>query len=297
MEVDLQQCLRVAREAALAAGAIIKQNFGSGHLGIEQKSSHVDLVTETDKRCEEVIKSMLQQHFPQHKFIGEETAAADGGTVHLTDEPTWMVDPLDGTTNFVHSYPFTCVSIGLAINRVPVVGVVHNPMLGELFQAAQGHGAFLNDQPIKVSSTTDLKAALFATEVGTLRSPETVAAVFDRIQTLTSSMRSVRCCGSCALNLVGVACGRLDAFYEIGFGGCWDVAAGVCILREAGGQVLDPSGCLWDVMSRRVLGSNARLCPAVAKLLAGCKTSSEEPPAPPPPAAAAAAAASSAQNS
>jgi inositol-phosphate phosphatase/L-galactose 1-phosphate phosphatase len=91
MEVDLQQCLRVAREAALAAGAIIKQNFGSGHLGIEQKSSHVDLVTETDKRCEEVIQSMLQQHFPQHKFIGEETAAANGGIVELTDEPTWMV--------------------------------------------------------------------------------------------------------------------------------------------------------------------------------------------------------------
>jgi inositol-phosphate phosphatase/L-galactose 1-phosphate phosphatase len=91
MEVDLQQCLRVAREAALAAGAIIKQNFGTGHLGIEQKSSHVDLVTETDKRCEEVIQSMLQQHFPQHKFIGEESAAANGGKVELTDEPTWMV--------------------------------------------------------------------------------------------------------------------------------------------------------------------------------------------------------------
>ena len=91
MEVDLQQCLRVAREAALAAGAIIKQNFGSGQLGIQQKSSHVDLVTETDKRCEEVIQSMLQQHFPQHKFIGEESAAANGGQVELTDAPTWMV--------------------------------------------------------------------------------------------------------------------------------------------------------------------------------------------------------------
>ncbi|WIA39549.1 hypothetical protein OEZ86_005638 [Tetradesmus obliquus] len=293
MEVDLQQCLRVAREAALAAGAIIKQNFGSGQLGIQQKSSHVDLVTETDKRCEEVIQSMLQQHFPKHKFIGEESAAANGGQVELTDAPTWMVDPLDGTTNFVHSYPFTCVSIGLSVKRQPVVGVVYNPMLGELAAAAHGLGATLNDQPMQVSSTQDLRAALFATEVGTMRSPETVAAVFDRIQTLTANMRSVRCCGSCAINLVGVACGRLDAFYEVGFGGCWDVAAGVCILREAGGQVLDPAGGAWDVMSRRVLASNAHLGPAVAQLLAGCKTSSEEPPAP----AAAAAVAGSSQDS
>eukprot|EP00879_Flechtneria_rotunda_P025158 GHRR01026720.1.p1 GENE.GHRR01026720.1~~GHRR01026720.1.p1 ORF type:complete len:219 (+),score=72.20 GHRR01026720.1:677-1333(+) len=188
-----------------------------------------------------------------------------------------QVDPLDGTTNFVHGYPFICVSIGLTVNRLPVVGVVYNPVLGEMFTAAQGLGAYLNAKPLKASDTADLKATLLATEIGTSRSPETVAAMFDRIQTLTGVMRSVRCSGSCAMNLVGVACGRLDAFYEIGFGGCWDVAAGACILQEAGGMLLDPAGGPWDIMGRRVLGTNAHLGPLVAKLLAGCQTSSEEP--------------------
>lgn len=279
-QLDLQQCLEVAKQAALAAGKIIQESFSSDNKRIQQKSTHVDLVTETDKKCEQVIHSMLLQQFPSHKFIGEEQASAEGGQPPLTDDPTWMVDPLDGTTNFVHSYPFTCVSIGLAVQQQPVVGVVYNPILGELFYAAKGSGAFLNDKPISVSDTQELKKGLFATEVGTMRAPETVAAVFERIQTLIGAMRSVRCCGSCAMNLAGVACGRLDAFYEIGFGGCWDVAAGAIILQEAGGVLLDPAGGPWDVMSRRVLGTNAHLGPAVAKLLAGCKTSPEEPSAP-----------------
>eukprot|EP00878_Enallax_costatus_P010703 GHUV01011179.1.p1 GENE.GHUV01011179.1~~GHUV01011179.1.p1 ORF type:complete len:196 (+),score=33.49 GHUV01011179.1:304-891(+) len=150
-ELDLQQCLQVATDAASAAGAIIKKAINSSKQ-VEQKSSHVDLVTATDKQCESIIRSILEQHFPQHRFIGEEEASETGGQGDLTDEPTWMVDPLDGTTNFVHGYPFTCVSIGLTINRMPVVGVVHNPILDEMFTAVKGNGAHLNGQPITVSN-------------------------------------------------------------------------------------------------------------------------------------------------
>lgn len=142
----------------------------------------------------------------------------------------------------MHSYPFVCVSIGLTIRKQVAVGVVYNPVMNEMFTAIAGQGACLNGVPIRVSSETQLQKALVATEIGTTRDPETLAAIFDRIQTVTQHVRSVRCCGSCAMNLCGVACGRLDAFYEVGFGGCWDVAAGALILQEAGGTVLDPSG-------------------------------------------------------
>jgi inositol-phosphate phosphatase/L-galactose 1-phosphate phosphatase len=183
------------------------------------------------------------------------------------------VDPLDGTTNFVHGYPFSCVCVGLSIKQEPVVGVVYNPILNELFAARRGGGAFLNGERILVSSTAgalffflrvrvcfcssvassnqlpskpypqtnthtnalpkpkklDLKRALCATEIGTTRDAATVAAVFDRVSALTAAARSLRCCGSCAMNLCGVACGRLDVFYEVsGFG--WGGKAGCFLL-------------------------------------------------------------------
>ncbi|KAA8525695.1 hypothetical protein F0562_007550 [Nyssa sinensis] len=125
----------------------------------------VDLVTETDKACEDLIFNHLRQHYPKHKSIGEETTAACG-TTELTDEPTWIVDPLDGTTNFVHGFPFVCVSIGLTIGKIPKVGVVYNPIMDELFTGIHGKGAFLNGKPIKVSSQSELVKSLLATEVG-----------------------------------------------------------------------------------------------------------------------------------
>ncbi|GFS32608.1 inositol monophosphatase family protein [Actinidia rufa] len=206
-----------------------------------KEAGEVDLVTETDKACEDLIFNHLKLHFPDHKFIGEETTAAFGVT-ELTDEPTWIVDPLDGTTNFVHGYPFVCVSIGLTIGKVPTVGVVYNPIMDEvrifllqLFTGIHGQGAFLNGNPIKVSSQSELLKSLLGTEVGTKRDKLTVDATTDRINSLLFKVRSLRMSGSCALNLCGIACGRLDIFYELGFGGPWDVAGGAVIVKEAGG--------------------------------------------------------------
>ncbi|XP_073273910.1 inositol-phosphate phosphatase-like isoform X2 [Primulina huaijiensis] len=221
-------------------------------------AGEVDLVTETDKKCEDLIFYHLKQQFPEHKFVGEETTAACGAT-ELTEEPTWIVDPLDGTTNFVHGFPFVCVSIGLTIGRIPTVGVVYNPIMDELFTAIRGKGAFLNGKAIKVSSQTELVKALLATEVGTKRDKATVDETTNRINSLLFKVRSVRMCGSCALNLCGIACGRLDLFYELGFGGPWDVAAGAVIVTEAGGLVFDPSGKDFDITSQRVAASNPLL--------------------------------------
>ncbi|CAI5483792.1 unnamed protein product [Closterium sp. Yama58-4] len=199
----------------------------------------VDLVTETDKQCEALIMQHISATYPSHKFIGEEESSVHG-TARLSDDPTWMVDPLDGTTNFVHRYPFVCVSIGLAISKAVVVGVVFNPILNEMFTAMRGHGAMLNDEPIHASSQTHMGSALLATEIGTKRDVGTVAGLTGRITNLLFQLRSLRLSGSCALNLVGVACGRLDLFYEIGFGGPLGCSSGVADSGGGGRPLLRP---------------------------------------------------------
>lgn len=237
----------------------------------------VDLVTNTDKQCEALIMETIQSHFPDHLFIGEETSASQGCCGELTSQPTWMVDPVDGTTNFVHRFPFSCVSIGLAIEKKVVVGVVYNPILKELFFAKRGSGAFLNGHPIHCSETKELRHALIATELGTRRDDEFLDAAFTRMRSLAKQSRSLRACGSCALNLCSVAMGRLDAYYEIGLGGVWDVAAASLVLEEAGGKVMDPAGGEFELMSRRVLGTNASLATAVSSILSAGPWAPGEP--------------------
>ncbi|KAL3820808.1 hypothetical protein ACJIZ3_006713 [Penstemon smallii] len=261
---SVEDFLAVAVDAAKKAGEIIR--FGFYETKRVEHKGLVDLVTETDKNCEELIFNSLKLQYPDHKFIGEETTAAFG-TTELTDEPTWIVDPLDGTTNFVHGFPFVCVSIGLTIGRIPTVGVVYNPIMDELFTAIHGKGAFLNGKPIKASSQNELVKSLLATEAGTKRDKSTLDASTNRINSLLFKVRSLRMSGSCALNLCGVACGRLDLFYEVGFGGPWDVAAGAVIVREAGGVVFDPSGKDFDISSQRIAASNPFLKDAFLEAL------------------------------
>lgn len=270
---------QVAVDAARAAGKLISEAFHRPKC-IEHKGS-VDLVTETDKACEQVIMGAIKDNFPDHKFIGEEETAASGGVPpELTNEPTWMVDPVDGTTNFVHCWPFCCVSIALMVDKEAVLGVVYNPVIEEMYVAEKGRGAFLNGDKISVSDTKELVAALVATELGTHREGNTLEFVFSRVRELSSLTRSLRCNGSCAIGLCGVACGRLDVFYEIGFGGCWDAAAGALMVQEAGGKVLDPSGKSFNVMSRRVLATNAHLDQATAEVLKSCGSGNLEPQPP-----------------
>ncbi|XP_028755029.1 inositol-phosphate phosphatase [Neltuma alba] len=256
-DVDsLPEFLASAIDAARKAGEVIRKAFyETKH--VEHKGQ-VDLVTETDKACEELIFNHLKQIYPNHKFIGEEATAIQGAT-ELTDEHTWIVDPVDGTTNFVHGFPFVCVSIGLTIQKVPTVGVVYNPILNELFTAISGKGALLNGNPIKVSSQTELISSLLVTECGTNRNKSTVDAYTKRVNSLLPQVRSLRACGSLALNLCGVACGRLDICFQLGFGGSWDVAAGAVIVREAGGVMYDPSGAEFDLTAQRVAASNPSL--------------------------------------
>ncbi|KAM7501047.1 hypothetical protein LguiA_025461 [Lonicera macranthoides] len=261
---SLAEFLAIAVDAAKSAGEIIRKGFyQTKH--VEHKGQ-VDLVTETDKACEDLIFNHLKQHLPNHKFIGEETTAACGAT-ELTDEPTWIVDPLDGTTNFVHGFPFVCVSIGLTIGKVPTVGVVYNPIMDELFTGVHGKGAFLNGNPIRVSSQSELVKSLLCTEAGTKRDKLTLDATTNRINSLLFKVRSIRMSGSCALDLCGIACGRLDLFYEQGFGGPWDVAGGAVIIVEAGGVLFDPSGKEFDITAQCIAATNPLLKDAFIEAL------------------------------
>ena len=199
----------------------------------------------------------------------------------LTDEPTWMIDPVDGTTNFVHGFPFVCVSIGLCVGKRPILGIVYNPILEEFFKAREGRGASLNGQKIRVSDTKEMKKAVFATEIGTKRDQASIDATYNRVSALTSVARSVRMCGSCACNMTSVACSRLDGFYEFGFGGPWDVAAAACIVIESGGRVVDPHGGPFDVMAHRVLATNGEeLRTEMSSILKRIPLAPSDPPTP-----------------
>lgn len=290
-------------------GAIVASSFDpQARQASSEKSGSRDLVTSTDAAAEAAIMRRLRAAFPGHQFVGEEEASEakskglpvprvgrvagnnrdENGEEETNDAPTWCVDPLDGTTNFVHGWPFVCVSIGLVVGGYPVLGVVFNPIMRELFVGVLGRGATVSkvdvavgdggglcgerrgeekegekegeekgSKPIRVSGETDLSRSLVGTEIGVSEDPLVVDAIFGRVKALASRARSLRCGGSCALGLCGVASGRLDAFYEIGFGGVWDCAAGAAVLLEAGGVLLDPSGSEFDVDARRVLAASS----------------------------------------
>ena len=277
---ELDACERLAERVAREAGRAIREAIGKKKKATQTKTSDADLVTETDQECERIIVRTIKEEYPMHRFIGEEEVSESGVMPELTDAPTWMIDPVDGTTNFVHGFPFVCVCVGLCVRKKPVLGVVYNPVLDEFFAAREGRGAYLNGERIRVSETGELRAAVFATEIGTKRDAGTIDATYGRVSALTMRARSVRMTGSCACNMTGVACGRLDGFYELGFGGPWDVAAAACVLAEAGGKILDPSGLPFDIMSRRVLATNAKLDGEMAAILSKVPLGPSDPPVP-----------------
>lgn len=213
--------------------------------------AEVDLVTEVDLQAEEIIIPSIRKavHGHGHIFVGEESAFLTG-VQDLTDAPHWFVDPLDGSINFVHGYPFVTVSIGLLIEKVPVVGVIYNPFLEELYTAYLGGGAFLNGKPLQVSSTQNIENAILATTLGASRNRLYLNPLLFRLrELLLNKLQGFRISGSTAQNLAHVASGKLDCYFdEDGFGGPWDVAAGIVLVKEAGGELraIDGGGFVFE---------------------------------------------------
>jgi myo-inositol-1(or 4)-monophosphatase len=235
-------------KAIAAAGELIRTHF-NGPFSIEHKEGVNNLVTEIDRLAEEAIICIIQADFPDHSIMGEEGGAQDKG-----GEYQWIIDPIDGTVNFAHGIPLCCVSIGLKKGGKMLLGAVYNPMMNELFFAEQGKGAFLNDQPIRVSAKSDFSHACLVTGFP-YQWPDTAEHPIKTFERLVLQGLPVRRLGSAAIDLCWVACGRFDGFWEYNLN-AWDVAAGYLIVTEAGGKVTDFDGNPYDVYGRQTLATN-----------------------------------------
>ncbi|HVZ79320.1 MAG TPA: inositol monophosphatase family protein [bacterium] len=251
--------LTIAVRAAKKAGAVQKAHYGRVR-NIQYKSKNkLNLVTEVDQRCEKIVLSMLKASFPTHNLWGEES-----GQGSTSSEYTWLVDPLDGTTNYAHSYPFFCVSIALVKDNEPVVGVIYDALRNELFTAEKGKGSFLNGKRLKVSPTKSLSESLLST--GFAYAVRETHYNLDNFRRFVLTAQGVRRDGSAAMNLAYVAAGRFDGFWERGIQ-AWDMAAGVLMVREAGGRVTDINGKPFDLLAQNALASNGKTHQAIFKTL------------------------------
>lgn len=251
-----QQCMDYAVTLARKAGEVVREALKE-EISIMVKSSPADLVTVTDQKVEKMIISSIKEKYPSHSFIGEESVAAGEGST-LTDNPTWIIDPIDGTTNFVHRFPFVAVSIGFVVNKKIEFGVVYSCMEDKMYTGRKGKGAFCNGQKLQVSGQEDITKSLLVTEMGSNREPETLKIVLSNMERLLSiPVHGVRAVGTAAVNMCLVATGGADAYYEMGIH-CWDMAGAGIIITEAGGVLLDVSGGPFDLMSRRIIAASSR---------------------------------------
>lgn len=244
---EMAFALGVAADAArLVAG-------GSGTADVREKE-RADLVTDVDEASERLIVGRIRERYPRDGIVAEETSSTA-----VLQGRRWIVDPVDGTANFVHTHPFVAVSIALHDDQGPAVGVVHAPFLGEVYHAVRGGGAFLNGRPLRVSATDAFARSLLATgfpfKAGKGKLDEYMRLVADAIR----GSHDVRRAGSAALDLAFTAAGRVDGYFEVGLAP-WDLAAGVLLVTEAGGRVTGwPGDAGPPVATGRILASNGRI--------------------------------------
>jgi myo-inositol-1(or 4)-monophosphatase len=253
--------LSIAVRAARRAGSIINRAaLAGGNLQVQSKRAN-DFVTEVDRSAEAAIIEIVQKSYPEHGILGEESGSIG------TEKPEyrWIIDPLDGTTNFIHGFPQYCVSIAVERRGALTHAVVYDPLRDELFTASKGGGAFLNDRRIRVSKCTRLGDALVGTgfpfkELGR------VDLYVKQLKYLMETTSGVRRAGAAALDLAYVACGRLDGFWELGLAP-WDVAAGALLIQEAGGLVADLDGDQTYLESGDVCAAAPKLFPTFLQAL------------------------------
>ncbi|MFC0215961.1 inositol monophosphatase family protein [Paenibacillus chartarius] len=261
----------VAINTAAKTGEWIKSKLGD-FSKVDHKYSPHDLVTEVDKGAEKMIRNLIMTHFPHHSFLGEEgvqpgPAASAKALEEVKDaEYLWIVDPVDGTTNFVHGFPFYCVSIALAHRGDVIVGVIYDPSRDELFVAEKGKGAYVHGRKMTVSADAALSGSLVATGFPADRNgalPVNLAGV----TALAPRVRNLRVAGSAALHLAYVAAGRLSGFWEIGLN-AWDIAAGSLMVQESGGRITDTEGRPYSLDVRHVMATNGHIHDEMRQALA-----------------------------
>ncbi|WP_408015078.1 inositol monophosphatase family protein [Saccharibacillus alkalitolerans] len=260
----------VAINAAAKAGEWIKSRLGS-YGQLSTKTSGQDLVTEIDKGAEQMIRRLILTHFPDHAILGEESvepgeeASIRALSEAQDEEYLWIIDPIDGTTNFVHGFPFYSVSIALAHNGEVILGVIYDPSRDEMFVAEKGKGAYVHGVRMEVSREERLSEGLIA--VGFPADPVVKLPINIRgIEAVAPRARSLRAGGSAALHLAHVAAGRLSGYWEAGLN-AWDIAAGALLVAESGGRVTDTLGSAYDLGVRNVVATNGALHAELLTLL------------------------------
>lgn len=253
--------IQIAIEAALEAGKFLKYNVGKIR-NIEKKhGEETNLVTEIDKQSEALIMKKIRQHFPSHAILGEES-----GSDNVSSDYKWIIDPLDGTTNYTHGLPVFCVTIGIEHQGEIIAGVTYDPNADELFTAEKGRGAYLNNKKIRVSSRNQLIDSLLVTgfPYNVKDNPDNVVQHFIHFLPVAQGVRRL---GSAALDLAYVACGRLDGYWEVILNP-WDKAAGILLVQEAGGKVTDFIGDEKNIIyTHNTLASNGNIHPLMLNVL------------------------------
>ena len=255
----MAELLDVAVAAARAGGQVLRSLL-PGQRIIATKRTGIDLVTDADRQSEEAIVACIRSHFPDDAILSEERGAEPGRSLYR-----WVIDPLDGTTNYTHRLPIFCVSVAVEAGGQVLAGTVYDPTRDEMFAARRGTGASLNGQRLRVSEEGDLGAALLVTGFGydIRTNPRNNLQQF---ADLSRRARAVRRLGSAALDLCYVAAGRLDGYWELSIG-AWDVAAGALLIEEAGGLVSRIGGEAYDIFCGEVLATNGKIHGALVAAL------------------------------
>jgi len=251
MSQETENFLAAAWQAADSAGILIRQSWLQPK-EIDYKGA-IDLVTSVDRESERKIVEVIRRNFPDHSILAEEETDHEGAQ----SKYRWIIDPLDGTTNFVHSYPQFCISIALERDGDVILGLVYDPLRGECFRALKGEGAMLNDSPIRVSTVAKLNDALLATGFPYDRR-ENADYYLTFFKAFLTRSQGIRRAGAAALDLCYLACGRIDGFWELKLHP-WDVAAGALIVAESGGRLSDFSGNEFSVWGGETLASNGAI--------------------------------------
>jgi myo-inositol-1(or 4)-monophosphatase len=258
MKSTSHRYLEVAGQAAQNAGELIRRGFQNLAASDIQAKGKNDFVTRVDREAEAAIVEILRKEFPSHRILAEESGFSAAAGDHL-----WVIDPLDGTTNFIQGIPHFAVSLALLEKGEVIFGLIYDPLSRDRFHAGRGLGAFLNDRPIAVSRVTKLNSALGATGFP-FKAPGQLAAYTRVFQSLMSKCNDMRRCGSAALDLAYTACGRYDFFWEA-YLMPWDFLAGALLISEAGGLSGDFAGRKLEVRQGTVLAANKALYPVLSR--------------------------------
>jgi myo-inositol-1(or 4)-monophosphatase len=242
-----REVLEVASRAAEEAGSLLLKHM-YGQLKLGHKEGRANLVTDVDLMAEKTVIGVLQSEYPDFNILSEESSA-----VARNSQFTWVIDPLDGTNNYVHGVPFICVSIGLALGQEAVLGVIYDPVRKEIFTAQKGRGASLNGLPISVAQRTAIGEAFLGADLG--YDADKGKAMLDFVQATWPDTGGLRLMGSAALGLTYVACGRLDAYIHPCLSP-WDVAAAIALVEESGGKITDWQGNPATIESKAIVAAN-----------------------------------------